>query len=145
MADLLPAGSFDSCQRIQYLWEVIQRDIVELEAESDQPAEQIWSDFLNGDQVYGTQFFKDFVEIFYITMSVVNEKNDEDIARLIKQIESWKNAVKNENRMSAGDRRKVDLNLVGRGISLFREYETVMMSNNLVTVVNKHKGIERGH
>lgn len=145
MADLLPAGSFDSCQRIQYLWEVIQRDIVELEAESDQPAEQIWSDFLNGDQVYDTQFFKDFVEIFYITMSVVNEKNDEDIARLIKQIESWKNAVKNENRMSAGDRRKVDLNLVGRGISLFREYETVMMSNNLVTVVNKHKGIERGH
>jgi hypothetical protein len=138
MPDLNPLSSYDSCGRIQELWELLQRDIVELEAETDQPNEQIWSDFLIGDPVYLTCFFKDFLELFYITRSVINERNDDDITRLINQIESWRDAVKRENR-DKPDRRKIDIQLVWRGVQLFREYEKVMQTNGLVTVVNKNK------
>lgn len=143
MADLAPLSNYDSRPRIQQLWEFIQRDIVELESETDQPPEQVWFDFMNGDLQTDTKFFKDFLELFYLTKHVINEKNDDDISRLVRQIESWKDAVKQENAESAADRRKVDLGLVDHGIDLFREYEAIMMQNGFIQVINKNKNFSQ--
>jgi hypothetical protein len=136
-----PLSSYDSRQRIQFLWEYLQRDIVELEAETDQPPDQTWYDFIHGDVQTGGQFFKDFVELFYITRLDVNKKNDQDITRLVAQINNWKDGVKTEN-MMVEDRKSPArlnrrMNLVQQGIVLFREYEKALKDGGYIQVVSQ--------
>lgn len=139
MADLNPQTSYDSRQRIQQLWEFIQRDVVELESETDQPPVQIWLDFIQGDQVQGTQFFKDFMELFYITKTkIVENKGDgHDDAVLVRRIAEWRDDVKDENMMRREKKNDINLDLVHEGIQLFRDYESILIKSSIVQVITK--------